>query len=978
MLNHILENVMRKALLIFVLVTFSGNLSAQEVPPALMIKAPGETKSKPLYLSKVDVQARIFGFIAETKMTMTFKNDYDRVLEGNLYFPLPEGSTVSGYALDIGGKMVDGVVVTKEKARVVFEKEVRRQIDPGILEWVKGNNFKTRIYPIPARGSRTVAVRYVSDLDFDQKGQASYRLPLKFEQPLDSFSMRVEVLKTARQPTLAWQGPGPVKFQSRREGYFAETGFKKKKLTGQMVVTVPGADRQRVMVEKSPDGQVHFCINDFPQVVAKKAAKNPPKHITLLWDASGSREKSDHQREIQLLRAYFSRWKTAGIAVDLVIFRNQAEKPKRFFVVKGNPDKLIDALLKVVYDGGTQMGSISPKKGAQRPDFYFLFSDGLSNIGLENPTGFKMPVYVFGADPGANHPFLRYLAQKTSGEYFNLNRVDDQTAIAGIGTPPFAFLSAKVASGRATELYPAESQPTHGRFTLTGKLEGKQATVVLSYGVAGLTLQRVKYDVSAKNAVRGDLLARFWAQKKLYEIVAFPRRNRQAMLELGKRYGLVTPGTSLIVLERLDQYVEHEIPPPRSLPEMRNQYLRIMDERMVMQKKEEKSKLDHVLSLWKTRVEWWKTKFKYPKNFRYPGKEEKKSRRIEATGAAPDAEMVAEPRPAPVVLKPPDESATPMKKGKKLALKDSRSEPGTIPNLALKPWDPKEPYLTTLKQAPAGRRFDEYLKQKKEYGGSPAFYLDCSDFFIGQKNQKLGMQVLSNVSEMELENAALLRILAHRLAQHKELKLAAGLFEEVLRLRPEEPQSYRDLALVLSDLKKYPRAMELLAHVVMNRWDRFNEIEVIALMELNRIIALAQRAGIGKFPVDRRLIMNLNVDVRIILTWDADLTDIDLWIIEPSGEKAYYSHPRSTIGGNVSRDFTQGYGPEEYILKKAMRGMYKVQANFYGSSAQTLSGAVTLQLDLYTNYGRRNEKKKSITLRLKERKDTITVGVLEF
>ena len=220
---------MRKTVFVLLMVALCSKLSAQEVPPALMIKAPGETKSKPLYLSKVNVQARIFGFIAETRMTMTFKNDYDRVLEGSLYFPLPEGSTVSGYALDINGKMVDGVVVTKEKARVVFEKEVRKQIDPGIVEWVKGNNFKTRIYPIPAHGSRTVAVRYVSDLDFDPKGQASYRLPLKFAQPLDSFSMRVEVIKAAQQPTLAWQGPGPVKFHPVRGGYFAETSFKKKK-----------------------------------------------------------------------------------------------------------------------------------------------------------------------------------------------------------------------------------------------------------------------------------------------------------------------------------------------------------------------------------------------------------------------------------------------------------------------------------------------------------------------------------------------------------------------------------------------------------------------------------------------------------------------------------------------------------------------------------------------------------------------------
>jgi len=73
-----------------------------------------------------------------------------------------------------------------------------------------------------------------------------------------------------------------------------------------------------------------------------------------------------------------------------------------------------------------------------------------------------------------------------------------------------------------------------------------------------------------------------------------------------------------------------------------------------------------------------------------------------------------------------------------------------------------------------------------------------------------------------------LRALGHRLEQIGELQLAARTFEEVLRLRTEEPQSFRDLALVLARLKQFERAMQLLAHVVMNRWDRFDEIEVIA------------------------------------------------------------------------------------------------------------------------------------------------------
>ena len=54
-----------------------------------------------------------------------------------------------------------------------------------------------------------------------------------------------------------------------------------------------------------------------------------------------------------------------------------------------------------------------------------------------------------------------------------------------------------------------------------------------------------------------------------------------------------------------------------------------------------------------------------------------------------------------------------------------------------------------------------------------------------------------------------------------------------------------------------------------------------------------------------------------MLTWDADQTDIDLWVTEPSGEKCFYGHNRTTIGGLLSRDFTDGYGPEEYCLRKS-------------------------------------------------------------
>ena len=281
-----------------------------------------------------------------------------------------------------------------------------------------------------------------------------------------------------------------------------------------------------------------------------------------------------------------------------------------------------------------------------------------------------------------------------------------------------------------------------------------------------------------------------------------------------------------------------------------------------------------------------------------------------------------------------------------------------------------------------------YLKQREEHGSAPGFYVDVAELLFRSNQRPLGLQVLSNLAELDVESPALLRVLAHRLAQLSELDLAIGLFEDVLRLRPEEPQSYRDLALVLerrattrkgdAAREDYVRALALLAKVVMGHWQRFDRIEVIALTELNHILPKARAAGVREAPVDERLIKHLDMDVRIVMTWDADLTDMDLHVLEPSEEEAYYGHNRTTIGGQVSRDFTRGYGPEVYAVRRAMKGKYTVRTKYFGSAAAKLAGGVTLQVDVFTDYGRPTEKRRSLTLRLTQNKEMFTVGEITF
>ena len=129
--------------------------------------------------------------------------------------------------------------------------------------------------------------------------------------------------------------------------------------------------------------------------------------------------------------------------------------------------------------------------------------------------------------------------------------------------------------------------------------------------------------------------------------------------------------------------------------------------------------------------------------------------------------------------------------------------------------------------------------------------------------------------------------------------------------------------------------------------------------------------------IDRRLQRNLPVDLRVALSWDADNTDIDLWVTDPNGEKAYYGNRFTWQGGRVSMDYTGGYGPETFSLKHAKSGKYKVEANFYGHNQQIVAGATTLQLKLATRFGTREQQEQTVTLRLKGRSEVVQVGEFE-
>ena len=207
---------------------------------------------------------------------------------------------------------------------------------------------------------------------------------------------------------------------------------------------------------------------------------------------------------------------------------------------------------------------------------------------------------------------------------------------------------------------------------------------------------------------------------------------------------------------------------------------------------------------------------------------------------------------------------------------------------------------------------------------------------------------------------------------------AIWLYERILYLEPDRPQPRRDLALALIDRAErqgtpparvkadYQRALGLLTEVIMTPWNSdYDGIEVISLMEANRLIPRLKALGVDGAPLDRRLIALLDVDLRVTMEWNTDITDMDLWVDEPGGERAIYNNPKTAMGGRLSNDMTRGYGPEEYLLHRAPRGEFTLRANVYASDRLNPNGPVTIRVHVYRAWGRPDEQVETFDVELK-------------
>ena len=948
---------------------------------------------EPIRLERVDVRTEIVGRQAQTRVELTLRNPNDRVLEGELQFPLGEGQTLTGFALDIDGEWRPAVPVDKARGQQVFEDVTRARVDPALLEATQGNNYKLRVYPLPARGTRRVALQLAQMLTA-APGDAT---ALRFQQPLGfaalAGQLSVEVQVAGVTPALlrsSLRGLSARSLESVPAGAGTTLRVAERNVGNDAALTVTLPRRTQSVVATQAVGSRYYFDADLalPDHGAPRVA---PRRVTLLWDASGSGTSRDRAREFAALDAYLKALR--DVDVDLIVGRDQVEPARRFRVTGGRWIELRQALAATAHDGASNLGALV---AAADGDLALLFSDGLANWGpLEMPRP-RVPLYALSASSGVDAPRLRALAEPAGGRWIDLLQWSAvaaarelqwrRTRLVGVSGVNDAVGESRFAVEGRLHVAGWTSEP---RVTLRLDFErpdGRQASeqVVIdargTSAVAGQSTVRVP----AADDPRSAWVSQRWAQLRIAELGAAPDLHRAEIRRLGKAFGLVTRETSLIVLDGAADYARHEIDPPAALRAEVERLLAVQHKRAELSRS---AHLNRVAERFARRVAWWQAS--YPKDA-LPAENKTVARERESDRAAlgesrraEAAAPMAVPAPSPALAG----AASPLSLAPRQMADAAQRKVASTDDLAaaptairLTPWASDSPVARRLRDAAPERVYRVYLDERPDHANSTAFFLDAADALAAKGSPELALRVLSNLAEMNLENRHVLRVLGYRLLQAGQPELAIRVLREVLRLSPDEPQSHRDLGLALADAGQWQEAAERLWDVVARPWNaRFPDIDQIALAELNALIERAARAGtpVQTAAFDARLLRNLPVDLRITLAWDADNTDIDLWVIDPNGERAYYGHPQTRQGGRMSQDATGGYGPEEFVLRDAKPGRYTVQAQFYGHRQQVLLSATTVMLRLTTGFGRPDQKDELTSLRLNGRSDMVTVGTFE-
>jgi von Willebrand factor type A domain len=939
-----------------------------------------------LELVSLQVSVIIEGPRARTLVDHVFHNPHDRRLEGTFEYPLPAGASPSYYAMFIGqtgavpparfrpqtpspekptvrpemlapaqlaravdtadwGKLQEARIVAPEKALEAYEEVVRGQIDPALLEYASGNTFRGRVFPILPKGYNRVILAYEETLPVtDNRLLYRYSLPgckvheLRFNLQADA--------NECKDPTIT---PKEARKESTSQHIVYSHTWSDATPTGDVVfsATPTNLGVQTTSGKKEEKGPIYLYSRIRPELPKVEKEKSFAEHGVFLLDTSLSEDPDRFAVSMKLLKAILEN--DANIKqFNILAFNAGAAwvEPKGWIAnTKEGRDKALARLDGVLLEGATDLSSaldklVSPGFPLEKatPINCFVLSDGHLTWGQSevaplvarfrqqcpNPVRF----YCYRTGLGQENAELFDALTRDGGGIFQcFGEAEVAAAASAHGRQCLTVKKVTFEGQHAEEVLVSGRRSAvypGGELIVVGQFDKPGKAKVLVEGDFQGKEFKQAFDVDITTA--GELAPRGWGEVAVASLLSLNDPWTERLITAYcQEFNIASRTASFLVLENEADYKRFNLDEEKG-----NMF---------------KGELAYYLA------DVWKQL----------GKKRSDKDDFSRLLFKLDARMKILAGPGGEALK-----------GLMALLEESDCglPQGTLSGVIL-----------SEKEANA-----DYLKARKEDRRNVHAYLTECQRRANDNDVDGAVRVLSSVIEEHSGRGDALRLVGYRLLDLQRPELAAGLFSQVLRQRPFEPHSFRDLARSLEESGRYPLAALLHEVVLTGTWhNRFHEsIKTVTREDQVRLLRAGLKSGKltgGQKTYFEKRLQELagsepSADLRVSITWNTDATDVDLWVIEPDGTKVFYQQPKSKNGGELSQDQTQGYGPERYFIRTAKKGTYKILVHYYRANANLLGGETHVNAVITRRSGTNEEtvEKRTVILRNpNEQQEVLTV-----
>lgn len=559
-----------------------------------------------LPVKSIQLDTRIEGRVATTHVEQVFLNDTQFTLEGTYFFPIPETASIVEFAIWENGKKLVGEVRSKEEARRIYDEIVRRQRDPGLLEYAGKDLFQASIFPIPANSDKKIELTYTEVLKAES-GTVAYRYPLGTGHNVWSRPMPFEDRPAGGIRRGGSQQFGTVSGTIEIVGREALRNIYSP--THQIDVKMKGETTARLSFEtknNDTDFQLFYGLsnNDFGMslVTYREPGKDGyfllmlspkddfaerelvNKDIVFVLDTSGSMAEEGKIEKARKALLFGVKTLRDGDRFNIINFAGEEHLMERSLISanaegKRRGEEFINRLQPT---GGTNINdsliaSLKQFEKSDRPKMLVFMTDGRPTVGetnvdriivnLKNAKNLDVRIYPFGFGYDVNTTLLDRIGSENDGISDYVQPKEDlEIKVSNF----FQRVSSPVLSDVDLDFGPVLTEYTYPR-KLTDLFRGMQMTIIGRYkntndlnditlrltGRSGVDSRSFAYDNLdfPMRSDKNDFLPRLWASRRVGWLLEQIRSNgetretRDEVVDLATRYGLVTPYTSYLATD---------------------------------------------------------------------------------------------------------------------------------------------------------------------------------------------------------------------------------------------------------------------------------------------------------------------------------------------------------------------------------------------------------------------------------------------